>query len=81
MMKKLIHMNYNRYIKNVDIFALLGTKMCGMTEEQQIEEILLEANAYGLRNEVEQAAQLSLWGFTRLDKYQDAYLQIIYGIE
>jgi hypothetical protein len=54
--------------------------MCGMTEEQQIEEILLEAKAYGLRNEVEQAAQLSLWGFTRLDKYQDAYLQIIYGI-
>jgi len=79
-MKKLIHRNYNRYIKNIDLYALLGTKMCGMTEEQQIEEILLEANAYGLRNEVEQAAQQSLCGFTRLDKYQDAYLQIIYGI-
>ena len=58
---------------------LLSRQMCNMTEEQQIEELLLEANAYGLRNTVEQVAQLSIWGSTRLDKYQDAYLNVIYG--
>jgi len=58
---------------------LLSRQMCNMTEEQQIEELLLEANAYGLRNTVEQVAQLSIWGSTRLDEYQDAYLNVIYG--
>jgi len=58
---------------------LLSRQMCNMTEEQQIEKLLLEANAYGLRNTVEQVAQLSIWGSTRLDKYQDAYLNVIYG--
>ena len=58
---------------------LLSRQMCNMTEEQQIEEILIVADAYNLRNEVERIAQLSLWGFTRLDKYQDAYLNVIYG--
>ena len=58
---------------------LLSRQMCNMTEQQQIEKLLLEANAYGLRNTVEQVAQLSIWGSTRLDKYQDAYLNVIYG--
>ncbi len=58
---------------------LLSRQMCNMTEEQQIEEILIAADGYNLRNEVERIAQLSLWGSTRLHKYQDAYLNVIYG--
>ena len=58
---------------------LLSRQMCNMTEEQQIEELLLEAKLYGLHNEVERVAQLSIWGSTRLHKYQDAYLNVIYG--
>jgi hypothetical protein len=58
---------------------LLSRQICTMTEEQQIEELLLEANAYGLRSEVQRCAQLSIWGSTILDKYQDAYMNVIYG--
>jgi len=58
---------------------LLSRQMCNMTEEQQIAELLLEAKAYDLQDEVERIAQLSIWGSTRLHKYQDAYLNVIYG--
>ena len=48
-----------------------------MGEEQQIEEILLEASAYGLRNEVEEMAEkiLGLYGDTmdRVSVYNFAY--------
>jgi len=58
---------------------LLTRQMCNLTEKQQIEEILTAATAYGLRDEVERIAQLSIWGSTMLHKYQDAYLNVIYG--
>jgi len=58
---------------------LLTRQMCNLTEKQQIEEILTAATAYGLRDEVERIAQLSIWGSTMLHKYQVAYLNVIYG--
>ena len=55
-----------------------------MTEEEQIEEILEEANAHNLRNEVKVAAE-KLYGekntqfhmFSRIDAYVRAYHEII----
>ena len=55
-----------------------------MTEEEQIEEILEEANAYNLRNEVKVAAE-KIYGekntqfhvFSRIDAYVRAYHEII----
>jgi len=48
-----------------------------MSEEQQIEEILLEASAYGLRNEVEELAEkiMGLYGgmMDRVSVYNFAY--------
>ena len=58
---------------------LIGRQICNLTEEQQIEELLLEADYYNLRNEVQRHAKLSWWGSTKLHKYQDAYLRVIYG--
>ena len=69
----------NRIKKKSNAYTLLGTDICTMTEKQQIEEILTAAKAYGLQDEVERCAQLSIWGSTMLDKYQDAYLNVIYG--
>ena len=51
-----------------------------MSEEEQIEEILEEANAYGLRQEVKEWAEKELkkasfkgvW-FSKLDAYVNAY--------
>ena len=55
-----------------------------MTEEEQIEEILEEANAYNLRNEVKVAAE-KIYGekntqfhvFSRIDAYVKAYHELI----
>ena len=51
-----------------------------MSEEEQIEEILEEANAYNLRNEVKEVAEKILKEnnmFSRIDAYVSAYHQII----
>lgn len=51
-----------------------------MSEEEQIEEILEEANAYGLRNEVKLAAKKILQEndmFSKIDAYVKAYHEII----
>ena len=51
-----------------------------MSEEEQIEEILEEANAYNLRNEVKEAAEKILREndmFSKLDAYVSAYHQVI----
>ena len=51
-----------------------------MSEEEQIEEILEEANAYNLRNEVKEAAEKILKEnnmFSKVDAYVSAYHQII----
>ena len=51
-----------------------------MSEEEQIEEILEEANAYNLRPEVEAAAKKIFKEndmFSKLDAYVSAYHQII----
>ena len=55
-----------------------------MTEEEQIEEILEEANAYNLRNEVKDTAE-KIYGeknkmfhvFSRVDAYLMAYQELI----
>ena len=55
-----------------------------MSEEEQIEEILEEANAYNLRHEVKNAAE-KIYGeknkmfhvFSRVDAYLIAYNKII----
>ena len=47
-----------------------------MSEQQQIDEILLEANAYGLRKEVEDTAKqkrLNIPSLTKLGAYKVAY--------
>ena len=51
-----------------------------MSEEEQIEEILKEASAYNLRNEVKETAEKIFKEndmFSRLDAYVSAYHQII----
>ena len=52
-----------------------------MSEQEQIEEILLEANAYGLREEVIEMAEkiLGLYGDTmdKVSVYNFAYSNII----
>tara|TARA_B100001758_G_C18189975_1_gene494057 strand:- start:470 stop:772 length:303 start_codon:yes stop_codon:yes gene_type:complete len=51
-----------------------------MSEEEQIEEILEEANAYNLRNEVKEKAEEIFKEndmFSRIDAYVSAYHQII----
>jgi len=50
-----------------------------MTEQQQIDEILLEANAYGVRTEVIQlAAFLIFVGYDIIIAYQRSYAAVIY---
>ena len=51
-----------------------------MSEEEQIEEILEEANAYNLRNEVKEEAEKILKEndmFSKIDAYVKAYHEII----
>ena len=51
-----------------------------MSEEEQIEEILEEANAYNLRPEVKAAAEKIFKendAFSRIDAYVNAYYKII----
>ncbi len=51
-----------------------------MTDEEQIEEILTEASAYGLRNEVKVRAEEILQKndmFSEIDAYVRAYYEII----
>ena len=51
-----------------------------MSEEEQIEEILEEANAYNLRQEVKDTAEKILKEndmFSRIDAYVNAYYKII----
>ncbi len=50
-----------------------------MSEEQQIEEILLEANAYGLRQEVKELAEtrIGFWEMSKVNIYQWAYKKYI----
>ena len=51
-----------------------------MSEEEQIEEILEEANAYNLRPEVEAAAKKIFKEndmFSKLDAYVNAYHELI----
>jgi hypothetical protein len=53
-----------------------------MTEQQQIDKILLEANAYGVKEEVEQlAAFFIIEGWQIIEAYQQAYSDIIYFFE
>ena len=51
-----------------------------MSEAEQIEEILEEANAYNLRNEVKEEAEKILKEndmFSKIDAYVKAYHEII----
>lgn len=49
-----------------------------LSTAEQLEEILLEAGAYGMRNEVEQAAkQLVKAGYNKLDAYHSAFEDLI----
>ena len=53
-----------------------------MTEQQKIEEILLEANAWFVRPEVEQYAYFLITeGWGTVQAYQQAYSDIIYFFE
>ena len=55
-----------------------------MSEEEQIEEILEEANAYNLRNEVKKEAEKIFKEndmFSRIDAYVNAYYKIIDNLD
>jgi len=79
MMKKRIHTSYARYVSKYKIEILITTKNAyEMNEERQIAEILAEANAYGCKHYVEQVAQRMINKETELEKYQQAYINVIY---
>lgn len=49
-----------------------------LSAAEQIEEILMEANAYGLRLEVDMTAkQLVKDGYNKLDAYESAFMDWI----
>ena len=64
----------NKYNYSTESFEILND------DEFQIEQILMEAGAYGLRNEVKETAEKIFKEnnmFSRLDAYVSAYQQII----
>ena len=64
----------NKYNYSTESFEILND------DEFQIEQILMEAGAYGLRNEVKETAEKILKEndmFSRLDAYVSAYHQVI----
>ena len=64
----------NEYDYSTESFEILSD------DEFQIEQILMEAGAYGLRNEVKETAEKILKEndmFSRLDAYVSAYHQVI----
>jgi len=66
-------------LKNAGVEKKFRT-LFGMTVEEQIEEILEEANAYGLRNEVKTRAKKIIREndmFSEIDAYVRAYYEII----
>ena len=66
-------------LKNAGVERKFRT-LFGMTDEEQIEEILTEASAYGLRNEVKVRAEEILQKndmFSEIDAYVRAYYEII----
>ena len=66
-------------LKNAGVEKKFKT-LFGMTVEEQIEEILEEANAYGLRNEVKTRAKKIIREndmFSEIDAYVRAYYEII----
>ena len=58
---------------------LWSRQMCNLTEEQQIEELLVLSDDYGKRNEVIRVSKLFSWMHAPLVQYQNAYLNVIYG--
>ncbi len=53
-----------------------------MNEQQQIDKILSEANAYGVKEEVAQLATFFIAeGWTIVEAYEQAYGDIIYFFE
>ena len=64
----------DNYYYSTESFEILSD------DEFQIEQILMEAGAYGLRNEVKETAEKILKEndmFSRLDAYVSAYHQVI----
>ena len=58
---------------------LLSRQVCNLTEEQQIEELLVLSDDYGKRNEVIRVSKLFSWMHAPLVQYQNAYLNVIHG--
>ena len=58
---------------------LLTRQICNMSEQQQIEELLILSDVYGKRNEVIRVSKLFSWMHSNLDQYQNAYMNVIYG--
>ena len=66
-------------LRNADVEKKFRT-LFNMSEEEQIEEILEEANAYGLRDEVKARAKKIFQEndmFSKIDAYVRAYYEII----
>ena len=66
-------------LKNAGVEKKFRT-LFGMTDEEQIEEILEEARAYGLKNEVKARAKKIFQEndmFSKVDAYVRAYYEIL----
>ena len=78
--KNYIGMNITDFFQKISLRNEAVERKLHMSEEEQIEEILEEANAYNLRNEVKEAAEKILKEndmFSKLDAYVSAYHQVI----
>jgi 3-isopropylmalate dehydratase small subunit len=80
LLKERIGENIINSFQKINLRNAIVNQKKQMSEEEQIEEILEEANAYGLRNEVKLAAEKILQEndmFSKIDAYVKAYHEII----
>ena len=79
-LKKRIGKNIINSFQKINLRNEAVKRKLQMSEEEQIEEILEEANAYNLRNEVKEEAEKIFKEndmFSKLDAYVKAYHEII----
>jgi len=80
LLKKHIGKNIINSFQKINLRNEAVERKLHMSEEEQIEEILEEANAYNLRDEVKEAAEKIFKEndmFSRIDAYVKAYHEII----
>jgi hypothetical protein len=77
-MEEVFNREYEKKILEQKMFGILYETHLEMTKEKQIEEILIEADAYGLRLEViETASKYQSEGLDRLQAFEEAFKEWI----